>query len=125
MTSQGRNRRMTWCVSPRARAEAGGGLLHLGSEVGHLLHLPDFDDLVVGRGAARGPLDRLGLRLHLNHPVAAEHLVHPGKRPLGDLGLGCRPSSASSTPAFSSASLYFIMVSTCFGSGMAPGAAAP
>src|ERR1043166_4538923 len=63
-----------------AGAEAGGGLLHLGCEIRHLLHLPDLDHFVVGRRAARRPRDRLRLRFHLNHPVAAKHFVHARKR---------------------------------------------
>ena len=64
------------------------------------------------------------LRLHMDHPVAAEHFLGLGERPVGDRRLaagerdpraldgGCRPSSASSTPAFCSASLYFIIAAT-------------
>jgi len=36
---------------------------------------------------------------------------------------GCSPSSASSTPAFCSDSLYFIILSTAFASGAVPGCA--
>src|SRR5690349_11180180 len=36
---------------------------------------------------------------------------------------GWRPSSASSTPAFCSSSLYFIIAATALASGMVPGAA--
>src|SRR5882672_5914735 len=56
-------------------------------EVGRLLHLADLDHLVVRAGAALRPLDRLLARLHLDHPVAAEHLLRLGEGAVGDLGL--------------------------------------
>jgi hypothetical protein len=116
------------------RVEPGGRLLHVLGEVRHLLHLPDLDDLVVGHGAARRPLDRLLLRADLDHPVAAQDLLRLRERAVLDPGLppskvtrapmdgGCSPSSASSTPAFCSDSLYFIILATASASGTVPAA---
>src|SRR5688572_29899578 len=67
--------------------EARGGRLDVGGEVGHLLHLADLDRLVLRGRAARGPGDRLLLRLHVDHPVAAEHLLGLGERAVDDPGL--------------------------------------
>src|SRR2546425_1115322 len=65
-------------IDPRRRA--GGG-----REVRHLLHLANLDHFVVRSGAALGPFDRLFLRLHLDHPVAAEHLLRLSEAPGGHL----------------------------------------
>jgi len=47
--------------------EAFHRLLRLGREIVELLHLADFDDLVVAHRRAAGPLQRFRLRLHLDH----------------------------------------------------------
>src|SRR6267143_262775 len=59
----------------------------LGRKIRHLLHLADLDRLVLRSGAALGPLDRLLPRLHLDHPVAAEHVLRLSEGPVGDLWL--------------------------------------
>src|SRR6266852_3778588 len=55
--------------------QSSGGFLDLGGKIRHFLHLADFDDFVVGSGAAPGPGDRLLPRLDVDHPVAAKHLL--------------------------------------------------
>src|SRR5437016_11776300 len=55
------------------------GFLDLRSEIFELLHLANFDHFVVRSGTALGPFHRLFLRFHLNHPVAAEHLLRFGE----------------------------------------------
>src|SRR5881296_4538709 len=63
------------------------GLLDVGREVRDLLHLAYFDDVAVLHGRALRPFDRFGPGLHLDHPVAAEHLLRLGARAVRYLGL--------------------------------------
>src|SRR5881296_371028 len=63
------------------------GLLDVGREVRDLLHLAHFDDVAVLHGRALRPFDRFGPGLHLDHPVAAEHLLRLGERAVRYLGL--------------------------------------
>src|SRR6185312_3420305 len=74
--------------------EAGRRLLNIRRKIGHLLHLANFDDLVVRSGALPGPFDRLLFRLHLDHPVAADHLLGLGERPVGHDGLAAGEGDA-------------------------------
>src|SRR5213596_925200 len=62
-------------------------LLNVGWKVRDLLHLAHFDNVAVQHGRALRPFDRFGAGLHLDHPVAAEHLLRLGERPVGHLGL--------------------------------------
>src|SRR5438552_11232483 len=78
---------MASLLSPRAGARRARGLLDVGREVRHLLHLADLDDVAVPGGAARRPLDRLCLRLHLDQPVPADHLLGLGEGPVRHPGL--------------------------------------
>src|SRR5436309_529642 len=66
---------MASLLSPRAEARRARGLLDVGREVRHLLHLADLDDVAVPGGAARRPLDRLCLRLHLDQPGRIQLVV--------------------------------------------------
>jgi len=52
--------------------KAGGGLLDVFGEVGHLLNLADFDDFAVHHGAAGGPVDSFLAGIDFDDPVAAE-----------------------------------------------------
>src|SRR5882672_7647296 len=113
----------------------GHDLLHIVRKIGELLHLPNLDHFVVRGRAALRPFDRLVFRLDLDHPVAAQDLLHPGKGLGVTFGFptenetrapiegGCRPSSPSNTPAFCRASLYFIIAATALASGICPAAA--
>src|SRR3990172_2747362 len=65
----------------------GRGLGDIGGKVRHLLHLTDFDHLGLRARASLRPFDRFLLRLHLDHPVAADHLFRLAERPVGYLGL--------------------------------------
>src|SRR5271157_1041959 len=67
--------------------KAGRGLLDVGREVRELLHLANLDYLVIRGGTALRPFDRLFLRAHLDHPVAAKHLFHLGEGPVSHVGL--------------------------------------
>src|SRR5437763_6762526 len=99
-------------------------LLDVGREVGDFLHLAHFDDVAVQHGRALGPLDRFRSGFHLDHPVAAEHFLGLGERPVTLAALppakltrapltgGCSPSSPSSTPALVSDSLYLVILAT-------------
>src|SRR5437773_11990759 len=62
-------------------------LLNVGWKVRDLLHLAHFDKVAVQHGRALRPFDRFGSGLHLDHPVAAEHLLRLGERPVGHLRL--------------------------------------
>src|SRR5271166_2665343 len=106
-------------------------LLGLGIEVGHVKHPANFDHFVVLSGDARGPFERLFARFHLDDPVAADHFLRFGKRPVGNfpplkvtraliVAGGVSPSSASSTPAFPSSSLYLPISSMALKSGTQP-----
>ena len=66
----------------------------IGGEVRELLHLAHLDHLVLRGRAAGRPLHRLLLRLHLNHPVAAEHLLRLGEGAVGHLGPPSRERDA-------------------------------
>src|SRR6266581_3353398 len=77
----------SWGLAPR-------GLLDVGWEVGDLLHLAHFDDVAVQHGRALGPLDRFRSGFHLDHPVAAEHFLRLGERPVGHLGLAAAEADA-------------------------------
>src|SRR5207248_1121450 len=70
------------------------GLLDVGREVGELLHLAHLDDVAVQHGRALGPLDGFGPGLHLDHPVAAEHLLRLGERAVGHLRLAAAEADA-------------------------------
>src|SRR5271154_1112724 len=59
-------------------------ILHGGSEVAHIEEPADFDRYLIVSGDARGPFERLFARLHINYPVAADHLLRFGKRAVGD-----------------------------------------
>src|ERR1700704_830894 len=72
----------------------GCGLLYVGRKVRKLMHLANFDHFVVRTRAALGPFDRFFLRLHLNHPVAAEYFLGFGERPIGHRGLPSRERDA-------------------------------
>src|SRR5262245_20058161 len=61
--------------------------LNLGTKVGRLEHLADLDHFIVGARDALCPLDRFFLRFHLDHPVAADHLLCFREGTIGDLGL--------------------------------------
>src|SRR5882757_1184547 len=63
--------------------ESRRGLLDIGREIREFLHLADFDHFILRGGAARGPFDRLLLRLHLDHPVAPQYLLRLGERTVG------------------------------------------
>src|SRR3954467_762541 len=54
-----------------------------GPEVGGLVHLADLEQVTVLCRTTSRPLDRFGPRLHLPHPVAADHLACFGKGPIG------------------------------------------
>src|SRR5437773_10745974 len=61
-------------------------LLNVGWKDRDLLHLAHFDNVAVKHGHALCPYDRYGAGLQLDHPVAAEHLLPLGDRPVGLLG---------------------------------------
>src|SRR6202158_2580090 len=71
-----------------------GGLLHVGREIRHFLHLAKLDHFIVGSGAARWPFHRLFLRLDLNHPVSADNLLRLGEGSIGHLGLAASERDA-------------------------------
>src|SRR5271155_3719796 len=84
-------RRGEFLLLARLVAELGGLLLlelrelilHGGSEVAHIEEPADLDRYLIVSGDARGPFDRLFARLHINYPVAADHLLRFGERAVG------------------------------------------
>src|SRR5947199_370896 len=105
---------MASLLSPRAEARRARGLLDVGREVRHLLHLADLDDVAVPGGAARRPLDRLCLRLHLDQPVPADHLLGLGEGPevRGTQLPDMVPTTTSKDLAFACAAALSIHFST-------------
>src|SRR5882762_5025072 len=63
----------------------GSSLLDVGRKVRHFMYLSNLYDFVLRTRTTRGPLDGLFLRLHLDHPVSAEHFLRLRERPVGDL----------------------------------------
>src|SRR5256885_1332784 len=87
--------RQTMYTLPTSLGLAPRRLLHVGREVGDLLHLAHFDDVAVQHGCALGPLDRFRSGFHLDHPVAAEHFLRLGERAVGHFGgLAAREADA-------------------------------
>lgn len=58
-------------------------------EIGPLVDLAHFDDLVVGHRCSLGPFERLFPRTHLDDPIAADSLVGLSERSIRDRGIGC------------------------------------
>ena len=75
---------------PLHLGKSGCGLLDVRGEVRELLHLSNFNYLILRTGASLCPFDCFFLRLHLDHPVTAESLLRLGKRPVANLGLPSR-----------------------------------
>jgi hypothetical protein len=50
--------------------------------------------IVCGSGAFFRPFDRLRARIHLDHPVTAEHFLGLGERAVGHDGLAARKGDA-------------------------------
>src|ERR1700741_2520018 len=117
----------------RKLLEAFGCFLHDYGEIGPLVDLAHFDDLVVGHRCLPGPFERLFPRTHLNDPVASDNLFGLSERYFCNRCLAVRvgnkcsgrrgrsPSSPSSTSAFCRLLLYSIILATA----SAPGAASP
>ena len=120
-------RRPAWrCIS----SKPGRGLLHVRREVRHLLHLADLDHLVLARPGSATPTrspppsTSPGSSSSRRAPPSPRRTARRspwacrrGTMTRAPIDGGCRPSSASSTPAFCSDSLYFIIAATAFGVG--------
>src|SRR5438093_9754807 len=126
---------MASLLSPRAEARRARGLLDVGREVRHLLHLADLDDVAVpaGQRDAHWTASAFDFTWISQYPPITS--LASAKGPSVTLGFprenetrvpiegGWSPSSASSTPAFVSASLNFVISATISALGMAPGSA--
>src|SRR5262245_48412484 len=83
---------------PRLGLDVGeflGSLLDIRREVRHLEDLADLDGLVRRGGAALRPFDRLFLRFHIDHPIAAEHFLGLDEGTVGELRLPSRKGNPS------------------------------
>ena len=119
---------------PLHLGKPGRGLLDVGREIRELLHLAHLDR---PRSPRPGQRDAHSIASSFDSPGSSSSRRAPPwprrtarrspsacrRRTMTRAPIegGCRPSSASSTPAFCRDSLYFIIAATASASGMAPG----